>query len=206
MAGRGGHADGHAGLAARRCTASSPSSPVLPMKWVLVMSMTVLGRCAVAQHEGRQAGHLRRSAVIQLSDRALAAAGDQGQQPGVGTGGPPCRRQRACRRGARSSRPGWQGQGAAPLAARGPAFFGGGPAPDAVVLPSYQGVGQAVRLHRAAAADGLRRADLRQRRTRHRNGKEKLRILAAAGAVRHPARGTSADCLQRGGHGTSPAV
>ena len=55
---------------------------------------------------------------------------------------------------ARSSRTGGQLRSRGGLRA-GPAFFLSGPAPDAV-RPGYQGVGQAVRLHRAAAADGLR--------------------------------------------------
>jgi hypothetical protein len=137
--------------------------------------------------------------VTQRRERGLVAAGDPGQQVGdVGTGGLPCYRRPA----ARSSRAGW-----APRCGRraGPAFFRGGPAPDAILL-GYQGIGQAARLHRAAAADGLRRADLRQRGADRRNGKEKLRVLTPASTARHPARGTGAIRVQHGDPSTGTTV
>jgi hypothetical protein len=80
--------------------------------------------------------------------------------------------------------------------AQGPAFVPGGATPDTVVLAGYQGVRQAARLHRAAAADSLRRADLRPHGARCGGREKEVRILGPAGAARHPAERASADCVR----------
>ena len=65
------------------------------------------------------------------------------------------------------------------------------PAPD-TVLHGLQGVGQAVQVDLAAAADGLSGANLLQCATCRCDGEEKLGVRAVAGTVRHPVTGTPA--------------